>query len=147
MEIARGSVNDYKVIRTGPHREPWKRRLTPRDTLEDHMNAKTFIFSEIVKQKEMGNKVVVITHHAPSHKSIETIYTNDNLNGAYVSELYYHIADLEDNQPDFWHHGHTHANFDYQIEKTRVVCNPRGYVTKNPIDLNEGFDSGMIVEI
>lgn len=147
MERARGVMNDYKSIRTGPLNEPWKRKITPSDTVADHVNAKHFIFSEIVKQKELGNKVVVISHHAPSHLSIADMYKGDALNGAYVSELYYQIADLGINQPNLWQHGHTHITFDYHIENTRVVCNPRGYSTNNPADLNEGFESGMIVEI
>jgi hypothetical protein len=30
-------------------------------------------------------------------------------------------------QPDLWIHGHVHDSFDYQIGRTRIVCNPRGY--------------------
>ena len=26
-----------------------------------------------------------------------------------------------------WIHGHTHDSFDYVLNGTRVVCNPRGY--------------------
>ena len=34
-----------------------------------------------------------------------------------------------EHQPRLWIHGHTHESFDYQIGKTRVVCNPRGYAS------------------
>ena len=26
-----------------------------------------------------------------------------------------------------WIHGHTHTAFDYWVQGTRIVCNPRGY--------------------
>jgi hypothetical protein len=32
--------------------------------------------------------------------------------------------------------GHTHESFDYEIGKTRVVCNPRGYASTEE---NKGF--------
>ena len=34
-----------------------------------------------------------------------------------------------EHQPRLWIHGHTHESFDYEIGKTRVVCNPRGYAS------------------
>jgi predicted phosphodiesterase len=30
-----------------------------------------------------------------------------------------------------WIHGHTHDPFDYEINGTRVICNPRGYPGEN----------------
>ncbi len=35
---------------------------------------------------------------------------------------------------DLWIHGHIHAHSDYKINKTRVVCNPRGYCEHQIID-------------
>jgi Icc-related predicted phosphoesterase len=34
-----------------------------------------------------------------------------------------------EHQPPLWIHGHIHKSFDYRIEKTRIVCNPRGYAS------------------
>jgi Icc-related predicted phosphoesterase len=47
----------------------------------------------------------------------------------------YRLIRLE-HQPRLWIHGHTHESFDYEIGKTRVVCNPRGYAS---IEENKGF--------
>jgi predicted phosphodiesterase len=41
-------------------------------------------------------------------------------------------------------HGHTHESFDYEIGKTRVVCNPRGYAS---IEENRGFRPDFTVEV
>ena len=54
MTSAMYSMNDYSCIRNGPIREPWKRKLSPVDTVSDHMNARTYIFDEIKKQKEFA---------------------------------------------------------------------------------------------
>ena len=32
-------------------------------------------------------------------------------------------------QIKLWTHGHTHEDFDYMIGSTRIVCNPRGYLS------------------
>ena len=45
-----------------------------------------------------------------------------------------------------WVHGHTHDSFDYTVDGTRVVCNPRGYA-KAGVDENPRFDPDFIVEI
>ena len=43
-----------------------------------------------------------------------------------------------------WIHGHTHESFDYEIGKTRVICNPRGYA---PIEINKEFKPDFNVEV
>jgi len=139
-------MNDYKLIRTGPSHEPWKRKLKPLDTLALHMQAKGYIFPEIVTQKENGKNVVVVTHHLPSFLSVPEEFRGDPLNGAYASELF---EDIMDTQPDVWIHGHTHFSFDYMIGNTRVICNPRGYcaTASSRGELNPNFDPEFIIEV
>ena len=67
---------------------------------------------------------VVITHHLPALKFIATGYANDSLNPAFASRL---EDAIERYQPTLWIHGHTHEPCDYELFRTRVVCNPRGY--------------------
>ena len=45
-----------------------------------------------------------------------------------------------------WIHGHTHDSFDYRLNGTRVVCNPRGYA-KDGANENPLFDAGFVIEI
>ena len=69
---------------------------------------------------------VVITHHAPSFKSVHPKFENEKLiNGGFASNLDY-IMEKHLNIP-LWVHGHMHNSVDYTINKTRVVANPRGY--------------------
>jgi predicted phosphodiesterase len=69
---------------------------------------------------------IIVSHHAPSWKSIAPQYHGDALNFAYVNEFDHIIQNLP-YKPKFWFHGHVHNSFDYMIGDTRVVCHPRGY--------------------
>ena len=136
MYQAKLTMNDYKTIRV----QNYKRKLDPKDTVADHLNARHYIFKEIEKH----DKTVVITHHAPSYKSIAEEFRGDSINGAYVSELF---EDIADTKPDVWIHGHTHTSLDYKLEDTRVICNPRGYYTESGKYLNKDFNPKLLLEI
>jgi hypothetical protein len=78
-------------------------------------------------------RTIVVTHHAPSIKSIADRYRADPVSAAFASNMDDFILE---HQPRLWIHGHTHESFDYKIGKTRVVCNPRGYASTKE---NKGF--------
>jgi len=86
---------------------------------------------------------VVITHHAPSRKSIHPRFADSLLNPCFVSD-----ADrlIDGRRASLWIHGHTHDSFDYFLKGTRVVCNPRGY-SKDGRDENPSFDPNFAVQI
>ena len=138
------TMNDYRTIRHGTVVEPWKRRLRPADTVLDHVNARHYILTEIEKQKEKGNKVVVISHHAPSYKSVSEEFKGDTINGAYATELF---EDIMQHNPEVWIHGHTHNSFNYNIGKTNIICNPRGYHTESGQYLNKEFNSELLINV
>jgi predicted phosphodiesterase len=86
---------------------------------------------------------VVITHHAPSTQSIHPRYEGSPINACFVSDAA-HLAG--DDRVQLWIHGHTHDSFDYRLNGTRVVCNPRGY-SRNGVNENPAFDPNFIVEV
>ncbi len=49
---------------------------------------------------------------------------------------------IESAHPPLWIHGHTHASIDTHVGKTRIVCNPHGYMT----DLNGDFRPKLVVQ-
>lgn len=86
---------------------------------------------------------VVVTHHAPSPKSIHPRFAGSLLNACFVSDAE-HLAD--GSRCQLWIHGHTHDSFDYRLNGTRVVCNPRGYA-KGGVTENALFDTGFVVDV
>jgi 3',5'-cyclic AMP phosphodiesterase CpdA len=86
---------------------------------------------------------VVITHHAPSARSIHPRFAGSPLNACFVSNAD-HLLGAQ--RVGLWIHGHTHDSFDYLQHGTRVVCNPRGYA-KDGVNENLRFDPDFIVEV
>ncbi len=86
---------------------------------------------------------VVITHHAPSRKSIHPQFADSLLNACFVSDA---ERLLDGRRARLWIHGHTHDSFDYRVNGTRVVCNPRGYA-KNGVNENPLFDANLAIRI
>jgi Icc-related predicted phosphoesterase len=84
-------------------------------------------------------KTVVVTHHLPSARSVSDKYEGSTINPCFASNLDEHFGKM-----DLWIHGHTHDSFDYAINGTRVICNPRGYWKK---ELNQSFIPTLVVEI
>ncbi len=134
MQVAQGRMNDFQIIRYGPHNAPYQNKFTPYDSVNIHIKSKNFIFDIIREEKDNYRKIVVISHHAPTLESIHPRYKVADgltymLNYAYASDLSEQILDT---QPDLWFHGHVHDTFDYMVGDTRVIANTRGYVPSEP---------------
>lgn len=82
---------------------------------------------------------IVVTHHAPSFKSIHPRYERNLLNCFFASHSESVVRDTE---PSLWIHGHTHSSFDYMIGTTRVICNPFGYAS---YEENPEFNDELVV--
>jgi len=120
MLYAQSRMNDYNYIRAGKG-NPYQRKLLPQDTVDIHKVSLNFIIDSLA---EADGKTVVVTHHAPSYKSIGSRFHGDDSNCAYASPL---DGMIEDMKPDYWIHGHLHNTKDYNIGHTNVLVNPRGY--------------------
>ena len=86
---------------------------------------------------------VVITHHAPSPRSVHPRFAGSPLNACFVSDAEHLLAG---GRAQLWIHGHTHDSFDYVLNGTRVVCNPRGYA-RDGVNENAAFDPAFSVEV
>lgn len=142
MEFARLQMNDYKCIRNDQN----YRKITPAQTASAHAATANFIFNSL-KRKE---KNVVVTHHGPSYRSVPMIFKGDVLNSAYVTEYTEAVMELEEClQPELWIHAHTHNNMDYMLtDKTRVVCNPRGYQESiSDAHQNQNFREDWVIDL
>lgn len=88
-------------------------------------------------------QTVVITHHAPSPRSIHPRFAGSPLNACFVSDA---ERLIDGKRVALWIHGHTHDSFDYVLNGTRVVCNPRGYAT-NGVSENPQFNPNLVLEL
>ena len=87
---------------------------------------------------------VVITHHAPTLNSIHPRFAGSPLNGLFVTDAQDLVAA---SGARLWIHGHTHDSFDYQVQCTRVLCNPRGYVNWSGKTENNAFDPALVIDV
>lgn len=134
-QLATSLMTDYRKIRV----EPQYRRLRSLDTCVLHHRSRRWLQAQL--DQWAGEQVVVVTHHAPSVRSVPARYATDPLSAAYAS----HLDDLIlSTSPLLWVHGHIHDSFDYVIGDTRVVCNPRGYVPNEP---NDTFQADLVLEV
>ena len=128
---AKKNMSDYHVIL-----KDGNRKFTVHDAIDEHKKTLSVMREEFPKTDK---KIIVMSHHAPSYKSIHDYYRGDALNPAYVTELSEMI--LSHTNIRYWFHGHLHDPSNYMIGECNVICNPRGYAKyeTNP-DFNINFE-------
>jgi Icc-related predicted phosphoesterase len=114
------------------------RTLSPKDTIRYHEATVAYLDTALAEPFEGPS--VVVTHHAPYPRSIHSKYLDRASSAAYASDLTWLI---EKHRPDLWLHGHVHDSFDYFVDGTRIVCNPRGY-GQHP---NPDFDPSLVLSV
>ena len=107
---------------------------------KEFQKAYDFIEYELKKNYFDGQKMV-ITHFAPHEKSVARLFKNNLLNSYWVNNLPELMGFC-----DYWVHGHTHTSFNYDIEGTTVLCNPRGYSKIYDQSQNLNFDKNFVIE-
>jgi predicted phosphodiesterase len=137
-------LNDFRLISDeGIAHEGWLRekhaRFTPARSIELHEQSLAWLKARL--NEPFNGKTVVVTHHLPSRLSVVERFKDSLLSACFASEL-----DSLFGKMDLWVHGHTHDNLDYEANGTRVICNPRGYVTYNGAE-NFDFKPGLVVEL
>ncbi len=138
-------LNDFAgAIRERLPDQPGQRRFTPEDAAREHQLSRAWLQQKLLEA--VGPDVVatvVVTHHAPSPLSMDSMYEGSDLNPCYYSDLpavFFQSAAL-------WIHGHTHSSSDYQHHRTRVIANPRGYVRWNGAIENANFDPQRVITL
>lgn len=126
-------LTDYKKIRVSPKYS----RLRSMDTAAIHHRSRRWLDSQL---QDSSDDVVVITHHAPSRKSLADSRQDDLMNAANVSDLDEFVGR---SNAKLWIHGHLHVPSDYTLGKTRVLCNPRG----SPDEYNDQFIPDFVVSV
>jgi predicted phosphodiesterase len=133
MEAAQAIMNDFRLIRV----DPAYSRFKPADARASHLSSLNWLVEQL--DAPFDGPTVVVTHHAPSIRSVNPRYHDHPATPAYASDLEW----LLDGRAAAWIHGHTHVCLDYEVGGTRVLSNQRGY----PEDPVEGFDPGLVVQV
>lgn len=113
-------------------------RFTPEDSIKLNLVSKNWLANKLLNESVEGSTVVV-THHCPSWASVAPKYRSDHLSACFASRLESLMG-----KSDLWIHGHTHESFEYELNGTRVICNPRGYVLHGVIE-NPNFEIMKVV--
>lgn len=129
-------MNDYRKIR---RRDAGK--LLPKHTAALHADARLAI-AEFLASGDRSRSIV-ITHHAPSARSVATGMERDIFSAAYTSHL---DSLIVEKGPALWVHGHIHETRDYSLGATRILSNPRGYPMRSEAEAR-GFRDDMVVDI
>ncbi len=127
-------ISDYDAIQYGTSR----RNIRSADILKFHHHSISWLSEEL--EKTPNGKRIVITHHAPSQKSLPDNFNSNAISAAYASNL---DKTVSESKADLWVHGHIHEYKNYMIGNTRVVCNPRGYSD----DPNKQFNPNFVIDI
>ncbi len=137
---AQMNMNDYRFIK-GLN----ECKLMAFETADWHAQSRSYIERELLTP--FSGKTIVVTHHLPSARSVRPRFRTDPFSPAFASNCD-HLLELG---ADLWIHGHIHDSCDYMVgEKTRVVCNPRGYKTYHRPEFwkeNRAFIKDLIIEI
>lgn len=138
LREAREMMRDFSRISVAPDFED---KFTP--AISQLLFESSVDWLESRFREPFAGKTVVITHFAPTSRSVSPQFQGSQLNACFVSELDECISRW---QPDLWLHGHTHDTFDYSVGKTRVLCNARGYARDGQPE-NSRFNPGLVLEV
>ena len=136
MMMADRQINDFSgAIWTNGADAPF----TAAASAERHTRERTFIEDALFGAAP--GPAVVVTHHAPTPRSIHPRYRTSALNGAFASDLETVIGR---HQPALWIHGHVHDAVDILLGETWVLANPRGYPGEGR---RNGYRADLTVDI
>jgi Icc-related predicted phosphoesterase len=125
------SISIYKSYKGTKYSRKGGININSKDILNIHYESKLFLEKEL--KKDFKGFTVVLTHHAPSFKSISDKYKEDSVsNGSFASDL---EDIIKENKIDIWFHGHVHHSLNYLLYGTLIHCNPRGYMLENEINI------------
>jgi Icc-related predicted phosphoesterase len=140
-QVLRQSMNDYRYITWHDQTLDVHYKMSPAITGKMHEETIAYFKSELESNPDKPH--VVITHHAPTFKSIHPEFRHEYYtNGGYMSNLDDFI--LDHTNILVWTHGHVHNHNDYMVGTTRVIANPRGY---HGYEKDTGFDPNFTFEI
>lgn len=114
--------------------------FTTHESARRHAEDRAFIERELAAARETATTAVVITHHAPTPRSIAPRYRGHPCSPAFASDLERVIGEY---QPALWVHGHVRNGVDERLGSTRVLANSGGYTVYE----NRDYDPTLCVDV
>ena len=143
MEEEAMKMGDFRQIISGRRDGGYgKNKLvpfTPQMAIVRHQASRAWLETELDMPHD--GPTVVVTHHAPSARSLTYQEPTWLLDSAYASNLE-HLMGTE--RVRLWVHGHTHLTTDYHVAGTHIISNPRGYLSTEPVGT---FDPALMLEV
>ena len=134
MDASAKFMRDFKVIRNADGSV-----LTPADSCA--LFAEQYAWLASVLETRFDGPTVVVTHHAPTPHSVHPRFADSLVSAAFASDCTALMG-----RAVLWVHGHTHDSFDYTVNGTRVVCNPRGYCPEGVVE-NPQFNPNLCLAV
>jgi hypothetical protein len=139
------SSNSYSFFTCGSHEKPrisqkkeGNRLFCANDSAQMHAASVRWLARRMSRHDPA--RTIVVTHHAPSFRSISRHNVGDVLSAAFASDL---DLMIQASRIPLWIHGHTHHNVDYKIGATRIYSNQRGY----PDETALSFEPEKVIKI
>jgi predicted phosphohydrolase len=138
MEACQRLMVDFRTVRASEKRGGGG-LVTPDELYSRHKESRRYIENKL--NEPFQGSTMVLTHHAPSPRSLDSRLRGQMSNAAFASDL---SAVIKKGGPTFWVHGHVHRFCDYVEARTRVICNPLGYQRER--GGWTGFRPGFVIE-
>lgn len=139
MLSAPSQLADFSLVRLGDGT-----RLTPQVMLGFHHLTRGFIERQLAIP--FDGKTVIVTHHLPHPDCTPAIYKGRGTNHLFACgrQAFGPILD-SDAAPALWICGHTHHPNDVTVGRTRIVCNPFGYL-RVADERDNGFQWDLVID-
>lgn len=139
MLSAPSQLADFSLIRLGDGT-----RLTPQVMLGFHGLTRGYIERQLAIP--FAGKTVVVTHHLPHPDCTPAVYRGMETNHLFACsrEAFEDVLNSEV-APALWVCGHTHHASDLHVGRTRIVCNPHGYVRVRS-EWRNGFRGNLVID-
>lgn len=124
VRIISDTCNDYHQIHYMENEKIYRFNIGMQNLL--HSKDVNWLNEQIAKYSE--EKVIILTHHAPSYKNTwDSKYDGKPTNSVFASHLEYMFKD----NVKLWCYGHTHYCNDQMINGIRLFSNQYGYRNEN----------------
>lgn len=139
MQLALSTLTDFSRIWLGD-----RNLLTPQVMLGFHLLTRGFIERELAIP--FNGKTVVVTHNLPHPDCTPAAYVGRETNFLFACSKEAFEANLKsDAAPALWICGHTHHPNDIRVGRTRIVCNPMGYL-RVASERDNGFQWDLVID-